>query len=437
MDIMEAGHQSSAGRASSRQKLSNFFSQVRNLITSHVSFTNTGSTCSATAVVDKSLATGDTAEAATEVTVPSLAPEIWAQVCDFLPYQSLLQTAAVSRGMLVEVMPRVTMLHIDKSCQLHAGVTHRYGHVQDIYIYSLIEFEDEMGSYDCHLNEDTLERSLPFLCKFPSCLERVFLGGRRPSNGQVEGYIPNRFSREDGKKMRNFIDLFSGAFLAEALSKDVWIAGLCCPKPKRASTRHNGCNVCQNACESFPLESVIDFGYVAKKSKRSSEAHLFIYKDSNLCDDTILGLHVCLKRTEIEEIVLARPGGKDLLHSKERFLSLLGRGVRHVVITKDDKVLYVVKYHDIELGHINRFMKRTSMDVTMLPTDEVTEAIRRSFAADERDPIPPREQCYLAESSFNALKDLGLPIEEADFLNEDELCYGYKNSYFRCDWRFN
>ena len=111
--------------------------------------------------------------------------------------------------------------------------------------------------------------------------------------------------------------------------------------------------------------------------------------------------------------------------------------MRHVVITKDDKVLYVVKYHDVELGHINRFMKRTSMDVTMLSTDEVTKAIRRSFAADERDPIPPREQCYLAESSFNTLQDLGLPIEEADFLNEDELCYGYNNSYFRCDWRFN
>jgi len=94
-----------------------------------------------------------------------------------------------------------------------------------------------------------------------------------------------------------------------------------------------------------------------------------------------------------------------------------------LLLQKMNKVLYVVKYHDVELGHINRFMKRTSMDVTMLSTDEVTKAIRRSFAADERDPLPPpREQCYLAESSFNTLQDLGLPIEEADFLNEDELC---------------
>lgn len=54
-------------------------------------------------------------------------------------------------------------------------------------------------------------------------------------------------------------------------------------------------------------------------------------------------------------------------------------------------------------------------------------AIRRSFAADERDPLPPREQCYLAESSFNALKDLGLPIEETDIFNEDDSCSGDKN----------
>ncbi|KAK1736048.1 hypothetical protein QTG54_013184 [Skeletonema marinoi] len=118
-------------------------------------------------------------------------------------------------------------------------------------------------------------------------------------------------------------------------------------------------------------------------------------------------------------------------------MTLLGRGVRHVVITDDDEVLYVVKYDDAVLGQINGFIKHSSMDVTMFPPDEVTEAIRRSFAADERDPLPPpREQCYLAESSFNALKELGLPIEETDFLNEDELRYGYKNSYFSCDWRF-
>jgi len=126
----------------------------------------------------------------------------------------------------------------------------------------------------------------------------------------VEGYIPNRFSREDGKKMRNFIDLFRGAYLAEALSKDVWIAGLCCPKPKRASTRHNGCNVCQNACESFPLESVIDFGCVAKKSKRSSEAHLFRYKMQTFLTILSWAYMFASKEQRSRKLSWLAPGGK-------------------------------------------------------------------------------------------------------------------------------
>lgn len=241
MTKSDASHLSSAGRASKRQKTSlNFFSRLRNLII--------GSKHSATvadAAIDNSITTAAAAaaatDAATEVYTPSLAPEIWAQVCDFLPYQSLLQTAAVSREMLVEVMPRVTMLHINKSCQLHAGVTHRYEDIQDIFIYSLIEFEDEFDSFDCILDEDTVTRALPFLCNFSSCLERVFLGGRRPSNGQVEGYITDRFSVEDDKRMENFIDMFSGAYRAGALFKDVWIAGLTCPGQTRV--HHNGCKV--------------------------------------------------------------------------------------------------------------------------------------------------------------------------------------------------
>ena len=132
----------------------------------------------------KSSVADDAAIAIDDTKSSCLPPELWARVCDFLPYDSLLQTAAVSREMLLEVMPRVTMLHIDKSCHLHAGVTHRYGDVQDIYIYSLIEFDfDLRQSFDCHLNEDTLARALPFLCRFTSCLERVFLGGRRPNYG--------------------------------------------------------------------------------------------------------------------------------------------------------------------------------------------------------------------------------------------------------------
>lgn len=144
--------------------------------------------------------------------------------------------------------------------------------------------------------------------------------------------------------MRNFIDVFSGAFRAGALSNNVWIAGLSCPK--QTSVHHNGCKVCRNACKSFPLVCAIDFENerVIKKRYR---------RGADYFDEDILGLKVCLNRTEIEEIILARPGGKGLLHSKARFMTLLGSGVRHVVVTDDDTVLYVVKYNEEELEQIN------------------------------------------------------------------------------------
>jgi len=69
-----------------------------------------------------------------------LSPDIWALVMDFLPYESVLQTAVVSKSMLHEVMPLLTMLHINKSSQLYAGsIASRYRDVRDIYIYSLVE----------------------------------------------------------------------------------------------------------------------------------------------------------------------------------------------------------------------------------------------------------------------------------------------------------
>jgi hypothetical protein len=62
---------------------------------------------------------------------------------------------------------------------------------------------------------------------------------------------------------------------------------------------------------------------------------------SHVFDEDIFGLSVCLKRTVIEEIILNQPGEVDFLHSKDRFMTLLGRGVRRLVVTDDDtKVSY-------------------------------------------------------------------------------------------------
>ena len=168
-------------------------------------------------------------------TSSAVSTEVWGLVCDFLPYDSLLSVAATSRTMLHEVMPLVTIIHINKSTQLHAGIAKkRYRDVRDIYIYSLIEYtrrdddEEDLVNEDnergdiATIDSDTAERAVPFLCHFGK-LERVFLGGQRRLSGRVDGFQPNgRTDNEDKEKIKNLIDAFSGAFRAGACKYNTW-----------------------------------------------------------------------------------------------------------------------------------------------------------------------------------------------------------------------
>ena len=152
-----------------------------------------------------------------------LSSDIWALVMDFLPYESVLQTAAVSKSMLREVMPLVTMLHINKSSQLYAGsIAARYRDVRDIYIYSLVEhipvdrvFRE--GLRLSRVDEDTAERAVPFLSSFKK-LERVFLGGQNVNReDNVEGYMPtNDTNDEERNIIKNLINSFSAGFRSGA-----------------------------------------------------------------------------------------------------------------------------------------------------------------------------------------------------------------------------
>eukprot|EP00985_Skeletonema_marinoi_P028942 scaffold26367_cov117-Skeletonema_marinoi.AAC.1 len=56
---------------------------------------------------------------------------------------------------------------------------------------------------------------------------------------------------------------------------------------------------------------------------------------------------------------------------RSRKLSWLAPGGKIFFIPRNDSCHYLEGYHDVELGHINRFMKRTSMDVTMLSTEKL------------------------------------------------------------------
>ncbi len=378
--------------------------------------------------------------------LPTSLPEcVWAHVLDYLPYNSVLQCAAVSRFMLRDVMPFVSMLHIQHAREIHSGIAHRYRDVSDIYIYSLIttedvDLEDVVGIVEeRRVDEDTATRVVPFLCHFNNKLERVFLGGRNHNTGDAEGYVPSFHEEDDDKEcMTALIDAFSGAFRSGSLPNHLLVLGLACPRASRMTHifGESSCLVCRRACKSWPIQAVIDF-----ECEASSEYQAWYRRrhpnDPSFVTEQLFCLDVCISRNMIEEILCERPGGRDVLHSDTRLFDLLGRGERMIVVSNHDRELYVVKYSPSELEAIKRWIETTNRDVAMLSSDAVTDAIKRSFAADERDPLPPRDQCYFAESSFVSLQSFGLPIDEADFLNDDEWGDGRKRSeIMHYNWRF-
>jgi hypothetical protein len=395
---------------------------------------------------------------------PILPEKMWALVMDILPYESVLNCAAVSRSMLRDTMPLVTMLHLDGGpAQLNAGIaSSRYRDVRDVYVYSLLrcargrddaaaaaggvgggeDDDDRDGDRAIRVDADAAARAVPFLCHLPR-LERVFLGGIGP-DGCASGFVNSPGGGgemdEDRDRMTAHIDAFSGAFRARALSADLWVLGLRCPRSCRMSNvfSDSTCLACHAACRSFPLGSVADFECEGSSCRHDPARRGSFYSER------LYGLDVCLKREAIEDIIVReRPGGRDLLHSESRFLVLLGRGTRRVVVTDDGVELFVVKYRDEELSDLRRCIKYSRLDVGRITPGAVLDAVRRSFAEDERDPAPPRERCYLAQNSFYELRGMGLSqIDESSFLNADEWD-GIKHEsihavqlYSHYNWRF-
>ena len=364
-----------------------------------------------------------------------LPPEVWAKAANFLPCEDVISMAAVSRSMLKDVMPGIKELHITKVEQLHVGLTSRYHDVVDISVYCMLQTVDLTvagGDEEQTLgtNDDACGRIVPFICRFPR-LERVFLGGLSPNPNSARGrrrpilsFIDIPFGwlddeeadRRDSEIARGLIRSLSGAYRCGALSSNVWVAGPSCPRSQRSSSvrffflddADDTCQACIEACKSFPLASVLDF-----ENRGSSRKSM-----SNGDDFFICGLDVCLSREAIEKIISERPGGKAALFSKDRLLQLLGRGERNVITPDEGKEMYVVKYHPETFEEIINVIQEGDIDVSKLNSAEVVEAIKRSFALDERDPVPPMGQCHLTESAFSDLKKLRFPITEDDFLNE-------------------
>lgn len=349
----------------------------------------------------------------------ALPPEVWANAMNYLEYPAVLSCAAASKAMLRDALPLVTALHVDGARQLNRLVS-RFRDVRELNVCSLIKENVRVGvppidSGDLGarsfpkfaVDEDSLMRLELFLSRLPK-LEQVFLGGKM-SNGEVIGSCPGD-ELLGATNVCKLIGTISKSFrLDRGLPKHVRVLGLRCPNSyKPYSHRGNSpfCEVCREACRSFPIESVLNF-----ENQGSSEtgACEFSCKRRRCLD-------VCLSRSQLENIVKSRPGGRALLSSDAHFLRLLGRGRLYEIPSDGGASLYLVKFTWEELAGLRRVLECAPLATKNIDREDIVRAIMRSFKKDERGSVPPSNRRFLSRSSICFLENrLGLSISEEDF----------------------
>mmetsp|Transcript_29784 Transcript_29784/g.44030 ORF Transcript_29784/g.44030 Transcript_29784/m.44030 type:complete len:338 (-) Transcript_29784:733-1746(-) len=299
-------------------------------------------------------------------------------------------------------------------------VARRYRGVVDIYIYSLLGGNVDLDPWSVTSNtvdQDTVERAVPFLANFTK-LERVFVGGFETSKGLCVGFLQSFYDVEEVEKVRFLINSICGAFRSGSLSNKLCVFGLVAV----ARGDEEVCQTSLNVLRSFPFESIVNMGYCHSSSSGEKQT-----LDSIECcwmDHGLYHMDIDINSQDSRIYYMQeRPGGVEFLeryyNSHEMLYNHISTVPRITIITEEGNELYVLKVEEIRLKRIEIIIKG-SVDVTKLPSAEVTHAIKRAFAEDDRDPIPPREQCYLAQSMFYALKEMGFQIDELDFLNRDE-----------------
>jgi hypothetical protein len=190
--------------------------------------------------------------------------QAWALVMEHLDFSSVSSLFDAYPWMNRDVTPLVTILHIDKSSQMHSSVARRFPRAKDIFIYSFLQREREDEEFDDYpefvtrVDLDTTQRAVPFLVNFGN-LRRVYFGYYNQEENTCyhfasRHYTLNTLEDEEKHSVKMLIDSISAAFRVGALPTSLEVKGLRCPGGGE------NCQVCRRACMSFPLTSVVSFG---------------------------------------------------------------------------------------------------------------------------------------------------------------------------------
>ena len=204
-----------------------------------------------------------------------------------LPYDSVVSFATTSHANLYDVLPFVSMLHIEKPAHFRIGlISKQLRDVKSVSIYNLFHKIDGRPLSCVELDQDMVIKSVPFLSRLTH-LENVYFRGVTTKHS---------FTSLGALSMHQLIDSLSGHFDCGVLSHNLSIRGLSCPKKlARLNAEGEGdCNFCKRVCKNFPLERVFD-------------------------------IDLCLPIDDSKEIIESRHGGKEYLLTDTLFFAAVGK----------------------------------------------------------------------------------------------------------------
>jgi hypothetical protein len=330
----------------------------------------------------------------------SLPPELWANVFEFVEYTDLLQLSLVCRTFLVEALPRVEVLTVTKSRELHVAPTHRFRGVKDLNIWCFAQYQHPEGE-DCAHEIDPLvaTTTLPFLSRFPE-LEGCFVGAFPESTTQSYRFYMPEFCETDSHMeiMRGLMRALAGGFSSGMLPKCLAnLQGLHCPLARPESRRVADCDVCRQVCQTFPVSS-------------SFNSFLNLMHTPSAREYILATTCLCMNELEIAEILLSRPERNEI-DFEDYLEGLLGVGN---VVAVDGDGTEVLFYRCDVLDTIDLIMDVAPAQ-NRITQAQATEALLSNWKNFEDDPDPPLHHRLVLRESFDRLLVAGIPLHQNDF----------------------
>mmetsp|Transcript_37704 Transcript_37704/g.82781 ORF Transcript_37704/g.82781 Transcript_37704/m.82781 type:complete len:360 (+) Transcript_37704:242-1321(+) len=263
--------------------------------------------------------------------------DTWANhVMPFLPYIDIINCTAINHAFLRDVAALVRDVYISSAAEMKVAPARRFCGVESIRIGCIYKHSGELEYEDDEDSDLVVEHSVvglitPFLQLFPA-LKMAEIGLFDPAfrdYGALES--AHRRTPEGDRLMQTLQTSICGAYRLGSISPYVEIIGADAPCPNYGVDDTNDddedeppCALCMDYCRSYPLKIVAD----------TSHSKSF---------------PVCLPISDVVDIVLKRPGGREYLTTTEYFIR------KHIdLAVRDSALVEVLREMDLVPENITR-----------------------------------------------------------------------------------